>query len=107
MKDDLLKLGATEIVTDKILSRDLYLFLPKNNRMIRIRQKGQFLEKHILQNYQNKGLVEFYYGKEDPENSSAETTASVLATSIVEDNSSVTIAASPAGEEETILVAKT
>lgn len=57
------KLTAQEVPVDKILERDLLIYLPKNDRTIRVRQRGQFLEKNIYENYLRKGLGEFYFGE--------------------------------------------
>jgi len=63
-KKKLSKIIATEIIPNQILKEDLFLFLPQNNRIIRLRQSGQFIESHVLQNYLSKGLNEFYITKE-------------------------------------------
>lgn len=61
----LLRIPASRIEADRRLVREVFVFLPRNNRHIRLRQKGQHFEDHILQNYVAKGHTEFFVDAEE------------------------------------------
>ncbi len=61
----LLRIPAGRIEADRRLIREIFVFLPRNNRHVRLRQKGQHFEEHILQNYVAKGHTEFFVDAEE------------------------------------------
>ena len=82
-EDKIKKIILGEIPTETILQGNLYLFLPKNNRRIRIREVGQFLEKEILENYIAKGLNDFHFEPIEPQPLSNEIHTIVLTDNLI------------------------
>ncbi|NUM88202.1 MAG: hypothetical protein HUU37_03270 [Bdellovibrionales bacterium] len=59
MSTKYLKIPASRFEADRRLIREVFIFLPLNDRHVRLRQKGQYFERAILENYRNKGYAEF------------------------------------------------
>lgn len=70
MKNDFLKINLTRFKTEKKLRCDVFLFLPVNNRMLKIIEAGNTFDESLLQKFKTKGIAVLYVSadpKEDPE----------------------------------------
>ena len=60
MSDKHIKIPISRFEANRRLLLDIYAFLPRNNRYIKLRQSGQYFEQKIIDNYRSKGHSEFF-----------------------------------------------
>ena len=65
MNSNFLKITATMLRPNEILLRDLYIFLEKNNRMLKVRECGFYFDENSLQKYIAKN-ANFYVFEQNP-----------------------------------------
>ncbi len=60
MAERYIKVPITRFEANRKLVVETFVYLPRNNRFVRLRQIGQFFEPQILANYVSKGHADFF-----------------------------------------------
>jgi hypothetical protein len=64
MAEKFIKIPINRFESNRSLLLEAYVFLPRNNRYVRLRLAGQYFEPQILENYKNKGHTELFVPRE-------------------------------------------